>query len=78
MAEEHFITPAVAREVLLRAYRSDAEINIHEVLLQYASDPIKPVAENGRMRPRLTLVVTCIVVLFLITSFLYFSFGGRG
>lgn len=63
--------------MLRRVYRSDAEINLTDVLRRGASDPIKPVAENGRMRPCTSLVVTGAIVLLLVAAFVYFSFGAR-
>jgi hypothetical protein len=77
MAVDHLITPAAAREMLRRVYRSDGEINLSDVLRRGASDPIKPVAENGRMRLCTSLVVTGAIVLLLVAAFVYFSFGAR-
>jgi hypothetical protein len=78
MAAYRLITPVEAREMLRRVYRSDGEINLEEVLRRGTSDPIKPVAENGRLRPKMSLVVAAVIALLLIGSFVYFSFGARG
>lgn len=78
MAADHFISVTEAQEMLRRVYRLDGEINLEAVLRRVGSDPIKPVSENGRMHPSTTLVVGSIVLLLLIASFAYFSFGGRG
>ncbi|OJV43610.1 MAG: hypothetical protein BGO25_10480 [Acidobacteriales bacterium 59-55] len=78
MGADHFISVTEAREMLRRVYRSDGEVNLEAVLRRVGSDPIKPVSENGRIRPSTTLVVGGIVLLLLIASFAYFSFGGRG
>ena len=78
MAADRLITPVEAREMLRRVYRSDSEINLEEVLRRGASDPIKPVTENGRMRPHPSLLVGVVVIFLLIASFVYFSFGARG
>jgi hypothetical protein len=78
MAADRLITSVEAREMLRRVYRSDGEINLEEVLRRGTSDPIKPVAENGRMRPSTSLVVAAVMALLLIASFVYFSFGARG
>ncbi len=64
--------------MLRRVYRSDGEINLEEVLRRGTSNPIKPVAENGRTRPSTSLVVATVLALSLIASFVYFSFGARG
>jgi len=77
MAANPFISVTEAREKLRSMYRSDGEINLETVLHRVGSDPIKPVSETGRMRPSTTLVVGGIVLLLLIASFAYFSFGGR-
>jgi hypothetical protein len=77
MAADHFISVTEAQEMLRRVYRSDGDINLEAVLRRVGSDSIKPVSENGRMRPSTTLVVGSIVLFLLIVSFAYFSFGGR-
>lgn len=64
--------------MLRRVYRSDGEINLEVVLRRGASDPIKPVAENGRMRPSTSLVVAGVMALLLFAAFVYFTFGTRG
>lgn len=63
--------------MLHRVYRADGEINLEAVLRRVSSDPIKPVSENGRMRPSTTFVVGSVVLLLVIATFVYFSFGGR-
>jgi hypothetical protein len=78
MAADRLITSVEAREMLRRVYRSDGEINLEEVLRRGTSDPIKPVTENGRMRPNTSIVVCAVVALLLIAAFVYFSFGARG
>jgi hypothetical protein len=77
MAADRLITSVEAREMLRRVYRSDGEINLEEVLRRGTSDPIKPVAESGRLRPSTSLVVAAVMTLLLIASFVYFSFGAR-
>ncbi|WP_114210075.1 hypothetical protein [Acidisarcina polymorpha] len=77
MATDRLITSVEAREMLRRVYRSDGEINLAEVLRRGVSDPIKPIAETGRMRPSTPLVVASVVVLLLIAAFVYFSVGAR-
>lgn len=64
--------------MLRRIYRADGEINLEEVLRRVSSDPLKPVSEHGKLRPRTPLVILSVVVLLLIASFVYFSFGSRG
>jgi hypothetical protein len=78
MSADRLITLAEAREMLRRVYRSDGEINLEEVLRRGVSDPIRPVAEKGRMRPNTSFVVAGLMALLLIASFVYFSFGARG
>ena len=77
MAADRLITSVEAREMLRRVYRSDSEINLEEVLRRGTSDSIKPIAENGRLRPSTPLVVGAAIALLLIASFVYFSFGAR-
>jgi hypothetical protein len=78
MAGDALITVEEAREMLHRVYRSDAEIDLKEVLVRSASDPIKPVTENGRMRPSTSLVVAGVMLFLLVAAFFYFSFEARG
>jgi hypothetical protein len=78
MAGDRLITVEEAREMLRRVYRSDAEIDLKEVLVRSASDPIKPVTESGQMRPSTSLVVAGVMLLLFVATFFYFSFGARG
>ena len=64
--------------MLRRIYRSDGEINLQEVLCRATSDPIRPVAENGRTRPSTVLVVASVMAVLVLAAFIYFSFGARG
>jgi len=64
--------------MLRRIYGADSEINLEEVIRRAASDPIKPVRESGKLRPRIALVILSVVVLLLVSSFFYFSVGSRG
>ena len=77
MAADRLITSAEARAMLRRIYRSDGEINLQEVLRRVTSDPIRPVAENGRTRPSTALVVVGLMAVLLLATFVYFSFGAR-
>lgn len=63
--------------MLRRIYRSDGEINLKDVIHRATSDPIKPVAENGRMRLSTSLVVAGLMALLFVAAFVYFSFGAQ-
>jgi len=78
MAQDRLISPNEAREMLRQIYRSDGEIDLKAVVRRAASDPIKLVTEAGKTRPSTSLVVTGVMVLLLIASFIYFSFGAKG
>jgi hypothetical protein len=77
MAADRFITTTDAREMLHRIYRSDGEIDLEALLRRVASDPIKPISEKGRMRPRMLVMVSSIMLFLIVASFVYFSFGER-
>ena len=78
MDRQGYITPHEVRQALKQIYRSDAEINPQDSLLEYLSDELKPIDEKGRWRPSPLLILTLVLLCALLGVFLYFSIGGRG
>jgi hypothetical protein len=65
------------REALRQIYRSDAESNLQNALLESLSDELRPVDEKGRWKPSPLLVLTVVLLCALVGIFIYFSVGGR-
>jgi len=78
MTADRLITPDEARKMLRQIYAADGEINLRDVLLRNASDPIRPITEKGRLRPSTLLVISGAVLFLLVAIFLYFSIGAKG
>ena len=72
-----YISAEDVREALRQIYRSDAESNLQNALLESLSDELKPVDEKGRWRPSPLLVLTVVLLCALLGIFIYFSVGGR-
>ena len=72
-----YISPEEVRQALRTIYRSDAEANLQNALLQSFSDSMKPVDEKGRWKPSPLLILLVSLLCALIGVFLYFSMGGR-
>jgi hypothetical protein len=62
---------------LRQIYRSDAESNLQNALLESLSDELRPVNEKGRWKPSPLLVLTVVLLCALVGIFIYFSVGGR-
>ena len=73
-----YISAEEVREALRQIYRSDAESNLQNALLESLSDELRPVDEKGRWKPRPLLVLTVVLLCVLVGVFIYFSIGGRG
>ena len=72
-----YISVEEVRQALRQIYRSDAESNLQNALLESLSDELKPVDEKGRWRPSPLLVLTVVLLCALAGVFFYFSIGGR-
>ena len=72
-----YISAEDVREALRQIYRSDAESNLQNALLESLSDELRPVDEKGRWKPSPLLVLTVILLCALVSVFIYFSIGGR-
>jgi hypothetical protein len=72
-----YISAEEVREALRQIYRSDAESNLQNALLESLSDELRPVDEKGRWRPSPLLVLTVVLLCALVGIFIYFSIGGR-
>jgi hypothetical protein len=72
-----YISAEEVREALRQIYRSDAESNLQNALLESLSDELKPVDEKGRWKPSPLLVLTVVLLCTLIGVFIYFSIGGH-
>jgi hypothetical protein len=72
-----YIAAEEVRQALTQIYRSDAESNLRNALLESLSDELKPADKKGRWRPSPFLVLTVILLCALVGIFIYFSIGGR-
>jgi hypothetical protein len=72
-----YISAEEVRQALRQIYRSDAESNLQNALLESLSDELRPVDEKGRWKPSPLLVLTVVLLCALVGIFVYFSVGGR-
>ena len=72
-----YISAEEVRQALRQIYRSDAESNLQNALLESLSDELRPVDEKGRWKPSPLLVLTAVLLCALLGIFIYFSVGGR-
>jgi hypothetical protein len=72
-----YISAEEVRGALRQIYRSDAESNLQNALLESLSDELRPVDEKGRWKPSPLLVLTVVLLCALLGIFIYFSVGGR-
>ena len=72
-----YISAEEVREALRQIYRSDAESNLQNALLESLSDELRPVDEKGRWKPSPLLVLTVVLLCALLGISIYFSVGGR-
>jgi len=72
-----YISAEEVRQALRQIYRSDAESNLQNALLESLSDELRPVDEKGRWKPSPLLVLTVVLLCALLGIFIYFSVGGR-
>ncbi len=77
MDAQGYISPEEVRQALRTIYRSDAESNLQNALLESLSDELKPVDEKGCWKPSPLLVITVVLLCALVGIFIYFSVGGR-
>ena len=78
MDTQGYISPQEVRQALRQIYRSDAETNLQDSLLESLSDELKPINEKGRRKPSPLLILTLVLLCALLGVFVYFSLGGRG
>ena len=72
-----YISAEEVRQALRQIYRSDAESNLQNALLESLSDELRPVDEKGRWKPSPLLVLTVVLLCALLGISIYFSVGGR-
>jgi hypothetical protein len=72
-----YISAEEVRQALRQIYRSDAESNLQNAILESLSDELRPVDEKGRWKPSPLLVLTAVLLCALLGIFIYFSVGGR-
>jgi hypothetical protein len=77
MDAQGYISAEEVRQALRQIYRSDAESNLQNALLESLSNELKPVDEKGRWKPSPLLVLTVVLLCILVGVFIYFSVGGR-
>ena len=73
-----YISAEEVRQALRQIYRSDAESNLQNALLESLSDELRPVDEKGRWKPSPLLVLMVVLLCALAGVFIYISVGGRG
>jgi hypothetical protein len=78
MDAQGYIRTHEVRQALKQIYRSDAEINLQNSLLESLSDELKPIDEKGHWKPSPLLILMSVLLFALLGVFLYFSIGGRG
>ena len=72
-----YISAEEVRQALRQIYRSDAESNLQNAILESLSDELRPVDEKGRWKPSPLIVLTVVLLCALVSIFIYFSVGGR-
>jgi hypothetical protein len=77
MDAQGYISAEEVRQALRQMYRSDAESNLQNALLESLSDELKPVDEKGRWKPSPLLILTIVLLCALASVFIYFSIGGH-
>jgi hypothetical protein len=77
MDAQGYISAEEVRQALRQIYRSDAESNLQNAILESLSDELRPVDEKGRWKPSPLLVLTAVLLCALLGIFIYFSVGGR-
>jgi hypothetical protein len=77
MDSQGYISAEEVRQALRQIYRSDAESNLRNALLESLSDELRPVDEKGRWKPSPFLALTVVLLCALVGIFIYFSIGGR-
>ena len=77
MDSQGYISAEEVRQALRQIYRSDAESNLQNALLESLSDELRPVDEKGRWKPSPLLILTVVLLCALVGIFIYFSVGGR-
>ena len=77
MDAQGYISAEEVRQALRQIYRSDAESNLQNALLESLSDELRPVDEKGRWKPSPLLVLTVVLLCALLGISIYFSVGGR-
>jgi hypothetical protein len=77
MDPQGYVTLAEMRRALRRIYQEDGETNLHRALLHALADDLRPVDQKGRWRPNTLLVLLAVLLIALLSIFLYFSIGVR-
>ena len=77
MDAQRYISAEEVRLALRQIYRSDAETNLQNALLESLSDELKPIDEKGHWKPSPLLILTLVLLCALLGVFVYFSVGGR-
>jgi len=70
-----YITPEEVRLALRRLHSEDTETNPEMALRHALADDLKPVDARGRWKPSSLLILAGVIVLALLSVFLYFSLG---
>ena len=77
MDAQRYISAEEVRLALRQIYRSDAETNLQNALLESLSDELKPIDEKGHWKPSPLLILTLVLLCALPGVFVYFSVGGH-
>ena len=71
-----YVTPEEVRLALRKLHSDDVETNPEKALRSTLADDLKPVDARGRWKPSSLLILAGVIVLALLSVFLYFSLGG--
>ena len=71
------VTAEETRQAVRALYRKDSETNLQAAFASALADDLKPVGENGKLRPSTLLVLGCTLLLAFAGVFVYFSIGGH-
>ena len=70
-----YITPEEVRLAVRKLHSEDTETNSELALRSTLADDLRPVDARGRWKPSSLLILAGVIVLALLSVFLYFSLG---
>ena len=70
-----YVTPEEVRLALRKLHSEDIETNPEKALRHAFADDLRPVDARGHWKPSSLLILAGVIVLALLSVFLYFSLG---